>query len=211
MEHMNYTYRKKQARLGTLLALLAIAIALFTNLHKPNVINAKNTLQPQSKRDLSKELVFKTASNGIKNIAIKIGTITNTTNAISTEWSEEERYYLAKIAMAESEGESTEGKAMVIKVILNRVESEDFPDTIQEVIFQNNNGTYQFSPLEPGGRWWTIEPDEDCYAAVNMIMVDKWDESQGALYFESIRNGKNTWHSRNLEYIKTIGNHNFYK
>lgn len=121
-------------------------------------------------------------------------------------FAEEDRCLLAKIAMAEAEGEGTEGKAMVIMVVLNRVESGDFPDSIAEVIFDDG----QFSPVKEGGRFYTTEPDEDCWKAMDLIMQG-WDESEGALYFEAIYNGEDTWHSRNLEYIKTVENHNFYK
>ena len=54
---------------------------------------------------------------------------------VSKDWSSKDAYLLAKIAMAEAEGESTEGKALVMLVVLNRVLSDDFPDTIGEVIF----------------------------------------------------------------------------
>ena len=119
---------------------------------------------------------------------------------------EEDECLLAKIAMAEAEGESTEGKAMVIMVVLNRVESGDFPDNIMDVIFDEG----EFSPVKEGGRFYTTEPDADCWKALDLIMQG-WDESDGALYFEAVYNGEDTWHSRNLEYIKTVGNHNFYK
>lgn len=131
----------------------------------------------------------------------------------SMDWDAEESYLLAKIAMAEAEGESTEGKAMVIMVVLNRVWAEGFPDAIEEVILQHNEktGVYQFTPVMPGGRWWRVEPDEDCWKALELIMLHGWDESEGALYFEANYTGENTWHSKNLEYIKTVGNHDFYK
>lgn len=131
----------------------------------------------------------------------------------SMDWDAEESYLLAKIAMAEAEGESIEGKAMVIMVVLNRVWAEGFPDTIEEVILQHNEktGVYQFTPVMPGGRWWRVEPDEDCWKALELIMLHGWDESEGALYFEANYTGENTWHSKNLEYIKTVGNHDFYK
>lgn len=121
-------------------------------------------------------------------------------------FAEEDECLLAKIAMAEAEGESTEGKAMVIMVVLNRVESPDFPSNIADVIFDEG----EFSPVREGGRFYTTEPDEDCWAAMNLVRYG-WDESDGALYFEAVYNGEDTWHSRNLEYIKTVGNHNFYK
>ena len=131
----------------------------------------------------------------------------------SLDWGAEDSYLLAKIAMAEAEGEGVEGKAMVIMVVLNRVWAEGFPDSLEDVIFDysEEKDIYQFSPVAPGGRWWTTEPDEECYEALRIIMVEKWDESEGALYFEATYNGEDTWHSENLEYIKTVGNHNFYK
>lgn len=131
----------------------------------------------------------------------------------SLDWGAEDSYLLAKIAMAEAEGEGVEGKAMVIMVVLNRVWAEGFPDSIEDVIFDysEEKDIYQFSPVAPGGRWWTTEPDEECYEALRIIMVEKWDESEEALYFEATYNGEDTWHSENLEYIKTVGNHNFYK
>lgn len=129
----------------------------------------------------------------------------------STDWDAYESYLLARIAMAEAEGESTEGKAMVIRTVLNRVWDDDFPGTIEDVIFEIKDGVFQFSSVMPGERYWNVEPNEDCYKALYMVMVDHWDESEGALYFEAVSNGEGTWHSKNLEYIKTVGNHNFYK
>lgn len=115
-------------------------------------------------------------------------------------------YLLARLAMAEAEGESIEGKAMVIRVVLNRKQSSDFPNTIEEVIFEDG----QFTPVE-NGRFERVEPNAECWAALDMVLIDGWDESEGALYFEAVYNGENTWHSENLEYIKTVGNHNFYR
>ena len=115
-------------------------------------------------------------------------------------------YLLARLAMAEAEGESIEGKAMVIRVVLNREQSSDFPDTIEGVIFEDG----QFTPVE-NGRFERVEPNAECWAALDMVLIDGWDESEGALYFEAVYNGENTWHSENLEYIKTVGNHNFYR
>lgn len=123
---------------------------------------------------------------------------------MSRDWDAEESQMLMKIAMAEAEGESVEGKALVMLVVLNRVWSDDFPDTIEEVIFQPK----QFSPVTEGGRYYTTEPDEECYEALELVMSG-WDESRGALYFESCE--KSSWHSENLEYLYQVGNHKFYR
>lgn len=122
----------------------------------------------------------------------------------SMYWNEEESYLLAKIAMAEAESEDTEGKALVMMVVLNRVwDDEEFPDTIKEVIYQPG----QFSPIS-NGRFDKVEPDTDCWAALDLIMQDKWDESYGATYFES--KSESTWHSENLTFLFQHGNHYFY-
>lgn len=122
----------------------------------------------------------------------------------SYDWDGEDERMLAKIAMAEAEGESVEGKALVILVVPNRVWSDEFPDSIEEVIFQKN----QFSPVAEGGRYWTTEPDAGCYEALELVMGG-WDESQGAFYFEST--GRDGWHSQNLEFLFEFGGHKFYR
>lgn len=127
----------------------------------------------------------------------------------SFDFDSEESYMLAKIAMAEAEGESTDAKALVICTVLNRVWSENFPDSIEGVLFQRTgNGGWQFSPMYDGGRWYTTDPNEECWDALDMVMSG-WDESQGALYFESAEDP--TWHSRNLDFLFKEGNIKFYK
>ena len=130
---------------------------------------------------------------------------TNFHSIMSCDWDADDSYLLAKIAMAEAEGEDTEGKAYVIMVVLNRMLSDEFPDTIEGVIFQDN----QFNPVS-NGRFDSVEPNDDCWSALDMVQIDKWDKSQGALYFESCQSEDN-WHSRNLEYLFTHGKHRFYK
>lgn len=123
----------------------------------------------------------------------------------SKDWGAEDSYLLAKIAMAEAEGESIQGKTLVILVVLNRVHNADFPNTIQDVIFEEN----QFTPVI-NGRFDKVEPDADCWEAVQVVMEAQYDYSDGALYFESCDDADN-WHSRNLDYLYQCGNHKFYK
>lgn len=134
-----------------------------------------------------------------------------TIKEFSRNLSEDDKYLLAKIAMAEAEGESIETKIFVILTILNRVESEDryFPDTIEEVIFQKNGSIYQFSPVMPGGRWYRVEPNNECWEAVEIVNGMEEDISMGALYFESCTG--ESWHSRNLEFLFKSDNMRFYK
>lgn len=74
--------------------------------------------------------------------------------------SDHEIELMATIVMAEAEAEPEEGQRLVIDVILNRVDSPNFPDTVSEVIFQPN----QFSPIN-NGRF------ERCYAKPELIQL----------------------------------------
>lgn len=123
----------------------------------------------------------------------------------SKDWSAKESYLLARIAMAEAEGCNTQTKTLIIMCVLNRVWSDEFPNTIEEVIFQEN----QFSPID-NGRWDRVEPNEDCYEAVKVVMEAKYDYSGGATYFENCADEDN-WHSRNLEFLYESEGIRFYK
>lgn len=127
----------------------------------------------------------------------------------SKDWDSEDSYLLAKIAMAEAEGCNIQTKTLVIMTVLNRVWSDEFPDTIKDVIFQEYNGVYQFTPIADG-RWNRVEPNEDCYKAVKIVMEAVYDDSGGALYFESCADEDN-WHSRNLEFLYESDGLRFYK
>jgi N-acetylmuramoyl-L-alanine amidase len=123
-------------------------------------------------------------------------------SAFSKDWDGDEAYLLAKIAMAETEGEDTEGKALVMLVVLNRTYSNEFPDSIEEVILQEG----QFSPVS-NGRFEKVEPDQDCWDALELV-ESGWDESDGALYFESKSDSE--WHRKNLSFLFQHGKHYFY-
>ncbi len=111
---------------------------------------------------------------------------------------------LMKLAMAEAGGEGLEGKALVMNVVMNRVLSPDFPETVQEVICEPG----QFSPMDDG-RYYDMIPDEECEKALYMVMHG-WDESHGATYFRTAV-AESTWHSENLEELFTHGGHTFYR
>lgn len=125
------------------------------------------------------------------------------TERIGYRWSDEEAYLLAKLAMAEAEGEDKTGKALVILTVLNRVESDRFPNTVSKVIYQKN----AFTPVW-NGRFDRVEPNAECWGALAMVERG-WDGSNGALYFERTTTAS-TWHSRNLTELFEWGNHTFY-
>ncbi|MBQ9305826.1 cell wall hydrolase [Butyrivibrio sp.] len=115
-----------------------------------------------------------------------------------------DEYLLARLAMAEAEGEDIEGKALVIKVVMNRFASEMFPNSIREIIFQEK----QFASISDG-RWYKVQPNEECWKALELIKKG-WDKSQGALFFER-SDLSDSWQSQHLQLVKTHQHHNFYR
>ena len=113
----------------------------------------------------------------------------------------DEAQMLMKIAMAEAGGDGVEGKAMVMAVVLNRVEDDRFPDSIKGVIFQE----HQFSPITDG-RYYNAEPDVECHLALAEIEMGEY-YTVNALYFE---NASESWQASNCEYLGTLGHHRFY-
>lgn len=138
--------------------------------------------------------------------------VTGTDSCINFEISQKEKYMLAKLNECEAGNQNIKTRELVVLVVLNRVkDSDSFPDTIEEVIKENHNGIYQFSPLVKGGSWYYTEPSADAYLAVDNIMNKLCDDiSDGALYFESCKS-KDSWQSRNLELLYQSDDMRFYK
>jgi len=127
------------------------------------------------------------------------------------ELSRKDLEVLLRIVEAEAGGEDEEGKLLVANVVLNRVASEDFPDTVTEVVFQQNNGVTQFSPVR-NGRYWTVEISEETIDAVERALQGE-DISQGALYFAARKyadSDKMRWFDEKLLYLFAHGGHEFF-
>ena len=122
-------------------------------------------------------------------------------------YSETDIYELAKIIMCEAEGESQKCKEYVGQVVLNRLKSGKYGNTMHSVIFANNGKTYQFSPVKPGGRWWRVEPNQDCYDAAYSVL-NASEPFTNAMYFEDCKG--DSWHSRNLTKVATVDGMRFY-
>ena len=110
------------------------------------------------------------------------------------DFTEEEREMLLKIGMAElGSGECTECVALVMRTVLNRVESGRFGSSLQSVLFSPD----QFTPVSDGS-YYKAEPNQLCHDALDMV-IHGWDESQGALYYEFCDGP--SWHSQNLHLL----------
>lgn len=108
---------------------------------------------------------------------------------------------LARTVYSEARGEPYEGQVAVAAVVLNRLHSSQFPNTISGVIFQ----PLAFSPVADGSFWLT--PDQTSYnAAIHALRG--WDPSYGALYFYNPVTATSRWIFTRRT-IRRIGRHVF--
>lgn len=119
---------------------------------------------------------------------------------------------MERIVEAEAGDQDLEGRILVANVILNRVHSKHFPDTIKGVVFANRAGRYQFSPVS-NGRYYRVTVSDKTKRAVKQALAGK-DISKGALYFmcRSASDPKNVaWFDRDLTKVAQHGCHEFFK
>ncbi|MFC0211294.1 spore cortex-lytic enzyme [Paenibacillus chartarius] len=110
---------------------------------------------------------------------------------------------LAKLIYSEARGEPYKGQVAVGAVVLNRIQSSQFPNDIRGVIFQPG----AFTAVDDGQFWLT--PDRTAYLAA-MDAVRGWDPSGNALYYFNPATATSKWIWSRPQ-IVTIGNHIFTK
>ena len=122
-------------------------------------------------------------------------------------YSEEDLYWLSRVISAESRGECLLGQLAVGSVVLNRVASSKFPDTIKEVVFDTKDAV-QFEPVSNG----TIydEPTPQSVLAARLVL-NGTSTVDGCMYFFAPALSQGTWIRENCEYYTTIGCHQFYR
>lgn len=120
---------------------------------------------------------------------------------------ENDYHVLLKIVEAEAGTEDLTGKMLVANVVMNRVNSDIFPDTVTEVVYQKHHGNAQFSPTADG-RIHTVTVSEETTEAVRRVLQGE-DHSKGALFFRSSY-CKSGWFDRSLTRVLEHGNHIFY-
>lgn len=126
--------------------------------------------------------------------------------------STEEYEILSRIVEAESGAEPYTTRLLIANIILNRVESERFPNNITDVVFQNNGKTYQFSPIS-NGSYYSVTVQDSTRKAVEEALSGR-DNSGGALYFmvRSISSPKSVeWFDTALTKMGQIGEIEYFK
>ena len=120
---------------------------------------------------------------------------------------DDEVLWLGRIIHAEAQGEPLLGKIAVGNVVLNRVKSAYYPNTIYGVIFDRKYGV-QFSPILNGTIYNT--PNFNSTLAAK-ICLEGFDVSDGAFFFLAPHLATSSWIPKSREYAFTISIHDFYR
>lgn len=128
-------------------------------------------------------------------------TLTSSTSSASSTIVSVDQKLLAKLVYAEARGESYKGQVAVAAVVLNRVSSSSFPNTISGVIYQ----TGAFSCVSNGSINNT--PNNTAIRAA-LDAMNGWDPTNGCLYYYNPGKTSDSW-IRTRTVVTVIGNHYF--
>jgi len=155
-------------------------------------------------RELSKALGATVSWNGqTSHIAIQRG---DPPASGEDFYNAEDLKWLSRIIYAESQGQPFTGQVAVGNVILNRVKSSDYPNTIYGVIFDNTYGV-QFTPVASGAIY--AAPDQTSVEAAK-ICLEGYTVTARSIYFLNPRKAQNLWVPQNRPFVMRIGEHDFY-
>lgn len=123
------------------------------------------------------------------------------------KYTEEDYQVLLRIVQAEAGICDEKGKILVADVIINRVLSDEFPDSITSVVYAPS----QFQPVS-NGSINSVKVTAETIECVNRAL-DGEDYSQGALYFMNRRGSGSaaSWFDRHLDYLFAHDGHEFFK
>ena len=139
----------------------------------------------------------------LKAMGITESMLSGGSSQTSSSISNQDLYLLAKLINAEARGESYKGQVAVGAVVLNRVKSSSFPNTISGVIYQ----PYAFTCVSDGQI--NYSPSQSAISAAKDAL-NGWDPSNGCIYYYNPKIATSKWiYSRPT--VITIGNHVFAK
>jgi N-acetylmuramoyl-L-alanine amidase len=121
-------------------------------------------------------------------MGVSLGSASSSGGSVATSGSTttSETELLARVVYGEARGEPYLGKVAVAAVVLNRVRSASFPNTIAGVIYQSG----AFDAVADGQFY--LEPDADAYRAARDAL-NGWDPTYGALYYFNPHTATNAW------------------
>ncbi|MBP3344667.1 MAG: spore cortex-lytic enzyme [Clostridia bacterium] len=128
-------------------------------------------------------------------------TLSSGSGSVNNKLSSSDLNLLARCVYAEARGEPYTGQVAIAAVVLNRVKSASFPNTISGVIYQ----PYAFTAVDDGQI--NLTPNSTAYKAAQDAL-NGWDPTYGCLYYYNPVTATSSWiWSRKV--VLTIGKHNF--
>ena len=119
----------------------------------------------------------------------------------ASDYTSSDLYLMAKCIYAEGRGESYTGQVAIGAVIMNRVKSPSFPNTIAGVVYQKG----AFTAVSDGQI--NLEPNQTAYDAARDAM-NGWDPTYGCLYYYNPAKATSAW-IFNRQTVTVIGKHVF--
>ena len=157
--------------------------AAVKNFQKKNGLTADGIVGPKTAAALGMNLTSSSSSSG------------------SSSSSSGDLYLLARLVHGEARGEPYKGKVAVAAVVLNRVKSSSFPNTIAGVIYQRG----AFAAVSDGQI--NMQPDNESIRAARDAM-NGWDPSNGCLYYYNPKTATSRW-MLSRPVLLRIGQHAF--
>lgn len=130
-----------------------------------------------------------------------LGMNTSSNSSTSTQFSDADVYLLARLIYGEARGESYVGQVAVGAVVMNRIKSASFPNTMSGVIYQS----YAFTAVDDGQI--NLTPNATAKKAAQDAM-NGWDPTYGAIYYYNPATATSQWIFSRKTTV-TIGNHVF--
>ena len=155
----------------------------------------------QKKNGLTADGVAGNATCRALGVNDSVKALQNQGGSSSSNYTNSDLYMLAKCIYAEARGESYTGQVAVGAVILNRVASSSFPNTISGVIYQKG----AFTAVSDGQI--KLEPDKTALNAASDAM-NGWDPTYGCIYYYNPAVATSSW-IFGRKTVTTIGKHVF--
>ena len=138
---------------------------------------------------------------GPKTLAALGMSSTSSSSGNSSSYSDADVQLLARLIYGEARGESYVGQVAVGAVVMNRIRSSSFPNTMSGVIYQR----YAFTAVDDGQI--NLTPNATARKAA-LDAMNGWDPTYGSIYSYNPRTATNQW-IRTRPVVVTIGNHIF--
>lgn len=197
--------RKMKKRLATLTALVSLSLFTLNGAVEAatHQVNRGETYWGIANKYGVSLIELKNANNKTSNLLYPGQKLTIPASAVSAA----DQDLLARLVHAEAKGEPYAGKVAVATVVLNRVASPDFPNSVRGVVYEKSNGYYAFTPVKNGAI--NKPADAESKKAVKEALAFR-GKGKGSLFFFNPKTAVSKWvFSR--EVTVTIGNHRFAK